>query len=161
VYRFEGSQGGTVCLSFNREDWIRPNTVLIVPFYQGQIVFAKHEKRGWELPGGTIEAGEFPIQAAIRELFEETGAEAEALEQVGQYILDHPAREEPMVKSIFVARVSKLHTLPTGFETTEIRCLPDFPEWQAICENASYSFIMKDRVYLYIVEHVKHHPYRS
>lgn len=37
------------------------------------VVFIRHPARGWEMPGGTIEPGESPIQAAVREFREETG----------------------------------------------------------------------------------------
>ena len=36
-------------------------------------VMVLHSERGWELPGGAIGKGEEIEQAALRELFEETG----------------------------------------------------------------------------------------
>ena len=43
--------------------------------YQGRWIFCKHRQRDtWELPGGHREPGEPILQAAHRELWEETGA---------------------------------------------------------------------------------------
>ena len=39
----------------------------------GHVVFVKHPTRGWEIPGGHLEAGESPEQALLREVLEETG----------------------------------------------------------------------------------------
>lgn len=39
----------------------------------------------WGLPGGRVRAGESPVHAAVRDIFEETGLEAEILEVVGLY----------------------------------------------------------------------------
>ncbi|MGI8528004.1 MAG: NUDIX domain-containing protein [Geodermatophilaceae bacterium] len=38
-----------------------------------QVLLVRHRWRGWVPPGGTVEPGETPREAAARELFEETG----------------------------------------------------------------------------------------
>lgn len=38
-----------------------------------QFLMVDHKKRGWELPGGKIEAREGPVHGALREFREETG----------------------------------------------------------------------------------------
>lgn len=40
-----------------------------------RFLLAHHTERGWELPGGRLEPGERPIDAAEREFAEETGRE--------------------------------------------------------------------------------------
>ena len=49
--------------------------VVCVSKYKGKYVFSYNKKRnGWEIPGGHIEAGESWLDAAKREMYEETGA---------------------------------------------------------------------------------------
>lgn len=38
-----------------------------------EFLMVEHAKRGWELPGGKIEATEGPVHCALREFREETG----------------------------------------------------------------------------------------
>ncbi|HIG03951.1 MAG TPA: NUDIX domain-containing protein [Candidatus Poseidoniales archaeon] len=39
----------------------------------GRFLLVRNKTRGWELPGGTRESDETPMQTLFRELFEETG----------------------------------------------------------------------------------------
>lgn len=49
--------------------------VVCVCKYKGKYVFCYNKKRqGWEIPGGHIEKGESWLDAAKREMYEETGA---------------------------------------------------------------------------------------
>ncbi len=38
-----------------------------------EFLMARHQTRGWELPGGKIEGNEGPVHCALREFKEETG----------------------------------------------------------------------------------------
>ncbi len=53
--------------------------VAVVVTHARQVLFGRRSTRDgdfeWQLPGGWIEAGESPQQAACREVFEETGLE--------------------------------------------------------------------------------------
>ncbi|WP_397453868.1 NUDIX hydrolase [Pseudomonas sp. NA-150] len=44
-----------------------------------RVLYVRKAKSNWVLPGGKIEAGETPAQAALRELSEETGLVAQDL----------------------------------------------------------------------------------
>lgn len=71
----------------------------------GQVLYVRKSKSKWNLPGGKIEAGETPAQAAARELSEETGLENLDLSYRAEYLRNHvthhvfmtsvPAHSEP------------------------------------------------------------------
>ncbi|MCE8163967.1 MAG: class I tRNA ligase family protein [Candidatus Moeniiplasma glomeromycotorum] len=50
-----------------------------------EYLFVYNKKHGrWEIPGGKLEPGETPLQAAHREIFEETNLTVKNLEKIGQ-----------------------------------------------------------------------------
>ena len=54
--------------------WVTANGEALTPMGEGgRVVFVEHPVRGWEIPGGHLEANENPEEALLRELMEETG----------------------------------------------------------------------------------------
>jgi len=66
----------------------------------GMILYVRKPKSRWALPGGKIETGETPEQAAIRELSEETGLEDLELIYLAEY------GKDKVIHHIFMAMVS-------------------------------------------------------
>ncbi len=85
-----------------------PDFVLVYAFYQKQLLFTHHQSRGWELPGGKCNPGEWAIHTAIREVYEETGAELAALKPIGQYTLIYPNKVRQF-KTIYLAQIETMH----------------------------------------------------
>lgn len=90
-------------------------------------VMVRHRERStWEFAGGHIEAGESPDEAAARELYEETGAEAYKLYPIGIYSVS--TGEVPgSFGMLYFAVVDKFGPLPP-YEMEEIRRFREIPE---------------------------------
>ncbi|RKD21722.1 hypothetical protein BEP19_13915 [Ammoniphilus oxalaticus] len=96
----------------------RPDHVLVIPIYEGKLLFTCHSERGWELPGGKIEPGETASQATIRETWEETGATILAPKQIGEYRVESN-EQVGFIKAIYLAKVVSIGPRPKGFETDD------------------------------------------
>ena len=83
-------------------DWV--NVVAQTP--EGKILIIRQWRYGSgaaeiEIPGGTIDAGEDPIQAGCRELLEETGYIGQDAELIGK-VYPNPAIQSNMTFTVFV-----------------------------------------------------------
>ncbi len=84
---------GTVLRQIHKVDFVHDAAGVVPVRDDGQILLIDHyrfqtDTRGWEIPAGVIDIDEKPVEAAARELREETGHCAREMFQLGRY---HPA----------------------------------------------------------------------
>lgn len=92
---------------------------LVVMTYQGKVLMIFNKwRQEWELPGGMIDAGETPRQAAFRELLEETGVTVESLsfEARALFSLKSPDRLE--YAAVYSAQLDALPELRINEEAS-------------------------------------------
>ena len=109
--------------------------------YQGKWIVCKHKDRTtWETSGGHIEKGETPIEAARRELYEETGALEFDMEPICDcWSCDEPHETNNITWAngvVFLARVHKIGDMP-DFEMEKIQLFEELPS------NLTYPDITK------------------
>lgn len=95
--------------------------VVIFAKYKGQWVFCRHKQRTtWETAGGHIEKGESPLEAARRELYEESGAKDFTIRPICDYgAADDVSHANGMV---FFADIEHFGEMPQ-FEMERASCL--------------------------------------
>lgn len=99
--------------------------VVICSFYRGKWVLSKHKKRNtWETQGGHIEAEETPLEAAKRELFEESGISDAEIYPVCDY-LGYDSKDSA-TGVVFLAVVHSLGAMPES-EMGEIGFFDEIP----------------------------------
>ena len=99
---------------------------IIASRYQfGKWIFVRHKARTtWELPAGHIEKGETPLEAARRELYEETGVQKYRIYSLMDYAVTTNGNKT--YGRIFMAEIEALGILP-DFEIAEINFFDDLP----------------------------------
>lgn len=65
---------------------------------RGQVLVIRHARGEWIMPKGHLEAGEGPEQAALREVREETGLEAEILAPLGETAYAYRRKGEDLLR---------------------------------------------------------------
>jgi 8-oxo-dGTP diphosphatase len=99
--------------------------VVIGARQEGRWIFVRHSRRkSWELPAGHIEPGETADQAALRELYEETGTLDASLDGLCDYSVTAGGSTE--YGRLYLALVRKRVALP-GHEIAENRLSRSLP----------------------------------
>lgn len=89
----------------------------------GGLVVADIAGRGWCIPGGRIEPGETPEEAARREAREEAGAVLGPMQLVGYFVLTEVDSGARQAVPAFVARAQALEPLSGTSEALGVRVL--------------------------------------
>jgi 2,3-bisphosphoglycerate-dependent phosphoglycerate mutase len=100
--------------------------VVIFARYQDRWLYCRAKSRNnYETAGGHIELGETPLQAAKRELYEETGACSFDIQPVFDYSVHTPS--EWANGQVFFADIKQLGSIPP-FEMSEVKLFDTIPD---------------------------------
>lgn len=103
----------------------------IMAVYKGKWIFCMHKDRTtWEHPSGHIEVGETPLEAAKRELYEETGAVDFDIEPLCDYYIDAELNGYKYKGGgqVYFAIVHTLSKLPDYSEMGKISFFDSLPD---------------------------------
>ena len=111
--------------------------VVIFARYENKWIICKQKSKDtWETSGGHIEKGETTIEAAKRELREETGATDFDIKPVCDYWACYEPHEKESIEcsngQVFLAHVKKMGGIP---ESSEMECIDFFDKFP---QNLSY-----------------------
>lgn len=102
--------------------------VVVLSEYDGKIVLSRHKERDtWETQGGHIEQGETPLEAAKRELYEESGAIEYNIRPLCDYRAWHEETGHGANGVVFHAVVRKFGAMPNS-EMAEIHEFTELPD---------------------------------
>ena len=111
----------------NSPDVPSPLTYVVIAVrYKDGWLFVRHRKRGgYELPAGHPDHGEGSVEAAVRELMEETGAIDFTLEPVAYYWVDTGSGKQ--FGRLFLAYVESLGEIPDRNEIEWVKVFKRLP----------------------------------
>ena len=114
-------------------------------------------KRGWDVPGGHLEAGEDSLMAVVREIEEEAGLKLDPselslygwthLEVLAPMPENYPYPYPHTYQPVFIARVSedRVHDLETQVpeEVGEVKVIP-YADAPALIARATWTPLLED-----------------
>lgn len=121
--------------------------VVVLSTMGGKILLSRHKQRTtWETQGGHVEPGETPMEAARRELYEESGAERYLIRALCDYWAGDEATGEGATGMVFHAEIESLGDMPESemAETRLFDALPDNLTYPAITPEL-FAYLMKER----------------
>ncbi len=122
--------------------------VVIISFYKGKILLSRHKERTtWETQGGHIECGETPLQAAKRELYEESGAVEFDIQPLCDYWAGDTLTGKGENGMVFTANIKELSMMPES-EMAEVKQFDSLPN------NLTYPEITPV-LFTYLRNHIK------
>ena len=117
----------------------RLSYVVIAARHDGGWLFVKHRRRGgWEMAAGHPDEGEGSVEAAARELTEETGALDFVMEPVAYYFVD--AGKGKQYGRLFLADVQTLGELTDTDEIEGVRVFRRRPRSMSLPEVMSFLY---------------------
>ena len=121
--------------------------VVILSTYGGKLMLSRHKQRTtWETQGGHVEPGETPMEAARRELYEESGAVRYDIRALCDYWAGDEVTGEGATGRVFHAEIHELGPLPES-EMAEVRLFDGLPEnltYPAITPEL-YAVLLKEK----------------
>ena len=118
-----------ICMAFYDEapDGLAQKYAVVIARYGGRLLWCRHrDRQTWEITGGHIEPGESALEAAARELQEETGATDFTLQPVCWYSAWH---SDGMPHSCGLLCVADVHALgDLHNEIAEVRPFDGVPD---------------------------------
>lgn len=122
--------------------------VVVLSTCCGKIILSRHKQRTtWETQGGHVEPGETPLQAARRELFEESGAVDYEICALCDYWAGDENTGEGSTGMVFHAEIKELGPIPDS-EMAEVRLFDSLPE------NLTYPGITPE-LYAYLMRNMR------
>lgn len=118
---------------------LKVSYVVIAARYSGGWLFVRHRRRGgYELPAGHPDAGEDTVEAAVRELTEETGAMGFSMEPVTYYSVDSGTGKQ--YGRLFYAEVETMGEISDTAEIEGVKVFRRLPRKLSLPEVMTFLY---------------------